>query len=111
MRSVEWDSAPATLRFIEEVERGDAMRLDVAAARLSAEWTPNQNLFVRVAGDYTQDDSSPKNGHRLIVGRTSGAPILSNVFDTRANLRREMEDHVEPLARRHATWDAARRLR
>ena len=59
---------------------------DVTAGRLSAEFTPNQDLFVRLAGDFTQDDSLPKNGHRLIVGRTSGAPILEDVFDTRANL-------------------------
>lgn len=63
---------------------------DVTAARLSAEFTPNQDLFVRIAGDITQDDSNPKNGHRLIVGRTSGAPILDNEFDTRANLTRAL---------------------
>ncbi|MFC0252576.1 TonB-dependent receptor [Massilia consociata] len=59
---------------------------DVTAMRLSAEFTPTPDLFIRLAGDLTQDDSSPKNGHRLIVGRTSGAPILSNEFDTRGNL-------------------------
>ena len=59
---------------------------DVTAARVSMEWMPNADWFVRIAADGTQDDSSPKNGHRLTVGRTSGAPILGNVFDTRANL-------------------------
>ncbi len=59
---------------------------DVTAGRLSAEMTPTPSLFIRVAGDYTQDDSHPRNGHRLIVGRTSGAPILDNVYDTQANL-------------------------
>lgn len=59
---------------------------DVSAARVSAELTPTPDLFVRFAGDFTQDDSSPRNGHRLIVGRTSGAPILDDVFDTRAGL-------------------------
>ena len=63
---------------------------DVTAARLSAEFTPNQDLFIRIAGDITQDDSNPKNGHRLIVGRTSGAPILSNEFDTRGNLTKAL---------------------
>ncbi|MBQ5949527.1 TonB-dependent receptor [Massilia sp. ST3] len=63
---------------------------DVTAARLSAEFTPNQDLFVRIAGDITQDDSNPKNGHRLIVGRTSGAPILPNEFDTRGNLTKAL---------------------
>jgi iron complex outermembrane receptor protein len=59
---------------------------DLTAGRVSAEWQPTPDLFVRVAGDKTQDDSHPKNGHRLIVGRTSGAPILGNVYDTQANL-------------------------
>src|SRR5690606_2886848 len=69
---------------------GENYDKDVTAARLSAEFTPNQDLFIRIAGDSTQDDSSPKNGHRLVVGRTSGAPILSNVFDARANLRKAL---------------------
>ncbi|MCC2956318.1 TonB-dependent receptor [Massilia sp. IC2-477] len=69
---------------------GDNYDKDVSAARLSAEFTPTPDLFIRIAGDYTQDDSSPRNGHRLTVGRTSGAPILSNVFDTRANLMRAL---------------------
>jgi iron complex outermembrane receptor protein len=59
---------------------------DVAAARLSAEFTPTNNLFIRVSADTSQDDSSPKNGHRLTVSNASKAPILDNVFDTRANL-------------------------
>jgi iron complex outermembrane receptor protein len=63
---------------------------DVTAGRLSSEFTPNQDLFIRLAGDFTQDDSSPKNGHRLIVGRTSGAPILDDVFDTQGNLTKAL---------------------
>jgi iron complex outermembrane receptor protein len=59
---------------------------DVTAARLSAEFTPTPDLFIRIAGDYTQDDSNPKNGHRLTVGRTSGAPILDNVYDTQGEM-------------------------
>lgn len=59
---------------------------DVIAGRLSAEFTPTPELFIRVGGDITDDKSDPKNGHRLIVGRTSGAPILPNVFDTQGNL-------------------------
>ena len=59
---------------------------DVTAGRLSAEYMPTPALFIRVSGDMTQDDSHPRNGHRLIVGRTSGAPILENVYDTQANL-------------------------
>jgi iron complex outermembrane receptor protein len=59
---------------------------DLKAARASVEWNPTPDLFVRLAGDITDDDSHPKNGHRLIVGRTSGAPILDNVYDTQAEM-------------------------
>ena len=59
---------------------------DVAAGRMSLEFTPTPDWFIRISGDATQDDSQPRNGHRLSVGRTSGAPILGNVYDTRANL-------------------------
>ncbi|MGX4643620.1 TonB-dependent receptor [Massilia sp. SYSU DXS3249] len=71
---------------------------DVTALRLSAEFTPTPDLFIRIAGDATQDDSSPKNGHRLIVGRTSGAPILANEFDTRANLTKAIGNDQEVTA-------------
>ena len=59
---------------------------DLTAGRVSAEWQATPDLWVRLAADLTQDDSHPKNGHRLIVGRTSGAPILDNVYDTRAEM-------------------------
>lgn len=77
---------------------GDNYDKDVTAARLSAEFTPTPDLFIRIAGDITKDDSSPKNGHRLIVGRTSGAPILSNVYDTRANLMQALGHDQEVKA-------------
>ena len=68
---------------------------DLTAARLSAEFTPTPDLFIRLAGDITDDQSNPKNGHRLIVGRTSGAPILANVFDTQANLTQALGEDQE----------------
>lgn len=71
---------------------------DVTAARLSAEFTPTPDLFIRIAGDVTRDDSSPKNGHRLTVGRTSGAPVLDNEFDTRANLTKALGHDQEVKA-------------
>ncbi|WP_312549478.1 TonB-dependent receptor [Massilia sp.] len=71
---------------------------DVTALRLSAEFTPTPDLFIRIAGDATRDESNPKNGHRLTVGRTSGAPILDNEFDTRANLTRALGHEQEVKA-------------
>ncbi|MES2048340.1 MAG: TonB-dependent receptor [Pseudomonadota bacterium] len=59
---------------------------DVTAGRVSVEISPSSSLFIRLAADTSQDDSSPKNGHRLVAGKTSGAPILANVFDTQAEM-------------------------
>jgi iron complex outermembrane receptor protein len=64
----------------------DNYNKDITAARLSLELMPSSDLFIRVAGDTSQDDSNPKHGTRLTIGKISGAPILSNVYDTRANL-------------------------
>lgn len=71
---------------------------DLTAARVSAEFMPSPDLFIRLAADGTWDDSNPRNGHRLIVGRTSGAPILGNVFDTRANLTQALGHDQEVTA-------------
>lgn len=54
--------------------------------RGSAEWEPTQSLFFRASYDKVDDDSNPKHGHRLVTGLLTGAPILDNVFDTRAGL-------------------------
>ncbi|MCC5864050.1 MAG: TonB-dependent receptor [Wenzhouxiangella sp.] len=56
---------------------------DVLAARASVEWTPTDNSFIRLGGDYFKDDSNPIGGHRLIPGLFSGAPVLDNVYDSR----------------------------
>ncbi|HEX7931284.1 MAG TPA: TonB-dependent receptor, partial [Sphingomicrobium sp.] len=65
---------------------------DVVAARGTVEFAPNENIFVRLSGDYTWDDSNPRGGHRLInslcttlCGLTS-ASVPSNVFDTQGGL-------------------------
>ncbi len=71
---------------------------DVTAGRIPAEFTPTPELFVRLAGDFAQDDSNPRNGHRMTVGRTSGQPILSNVYDTRANFDTALGRHQEVSA-------------
>uniref|UniRef100_B0T3C8 TonB-dependent receptor n=1 Tax=Caulobacter sp. (strain K31) TaxID=366602 RepID=B0T3C8_CAUSK len=51
---------------------------DVWAGRASVEWQPTQDVFFRLAGDITRDDSNPRHGHREI------APIPSSVYDTNA---------------------------
>lgn len=57
---------------------------DVSAGRLSVEFTPNEDVFIRVAADKTVDDSNPRHGYRLLA--TTGFPVLGDVYDTRAGL-------------------------
>lgn len=73
--------------FGENIVTGqDNYNKDVQAARLSLEWTPNDALFVRIAGDWTDDDSNSRQGHRLLPSLLSNEPVLKNVFDTQAGL-------------------------
>jgi iron complex outermembrane receptor protein len=65
---------------------------DMLGARFSAEWEPNGDWFLRLAADWIEDDSDPRQGHRLTVGQLSGAPILDDVFDTRAGLNNPKQD-------------------
>lgn len=66
---------------------------DVWAGRLSLELGGNgEPVFVRITGDYTRDRSNPRNGHRLIAGLLSGAPVLNDVYDTRAGLNSPEQD-------------------
>ena len=59
---------------------------DVLGARFSAEWEPNQDWFLRFAADYVEDDSDPRQGHRLNPAAFSGNPVLKNVYDTESGL-------------------------
>ncbi|MEM7665873.1 MAG: TonB-dependent receptor [Pseudomonadota bacterium] len=58
---------------------------DVWAARGTIEFD-NGPLFVRLSGDYVLDESEARQGSRLIPGLLTGAPVLDDVFDTRAGL-------------------------
>jgi len=58
----------------------------VLAGRFSAEWDVSDAFRFRLAADYSDDDSAPKSGHRLTVGNLTGAPILPDVYDTRAGI-------------------------
>jgi len=60
---------------------------EILAARISAEFMPTRDLFIRIAADRTQDDSLPKAGYRLTAGPApENLPPLSGDYDTRANL-------------------------
>lgn len=59
---------------------------DIWAGRLSVEYNNDSDIFVRLQGDYTRDNSDPRGGHRLIPGLVSGTPVLADVYDTRGAL-------------------------
>jgi iron complex outermembrane receptor protein len=59
---------------------------DVWAFRGTIEMEPTDAFSIRFTGDYTKDNSNPRGGHRLIPGLLSGAPVLADVYDTRAGL-------------------------
>ncbi len=66
---------------------------DVWAGRGTVEFgSPDDRFLIRISGDYTRDKSDPRNGHRLIPGLFSGAPVLDDVYDTRAGLNRPKQD-------------------
>ena len=65
---------------------------NIWAFRATIEMEPTDNFSIRFSGDYTKDESDPRNGHRLIPGLLSGAPVLADVYDTRAGLNTPEQD-------------------
>ncbi len=66
---------------------------DVWAGRGTVEFGGNgAPVLIRISGDYTHDKSDPRNGHRLIKSLVSGAPVLDDVYDTRAALNNPKQD-------------------
>lgn len=78
--------------FGENIETGaEHYDKDILAFRGSVELTPTPDLFIRLSGDYLEDKSNAKSGHRLIPGLFSGAPVLNDVYDTRAGIEGKNE--------------------
>ena len=51
---------------------------DIWAGRVAAEIDAGENISFKVSGDYTEDKSDPRGGHRLIPGLVSGTPVLDD---------------------------------
>ncbi|MBY0344436.1 MAG: TonB-dependent receptor [Sphingomonadales bacterium] len=58
---------------------------DVWAARGTIEFESGI-VKARLSGDYVKDESEARQGHRFIRSLLTGAPVLDDVFDTRAGL-------------------------
>ncbi|WP_232492990.1 TonB-dependent receptor [Novosphingobium kaempferiae] len=73
----------------------DNYNKDIWGARASVDIGGyGEPVLIRISGDYTKDKSNARGGHRLIPGYASGAPVLSDVYDTRGGLndpRQEVE--------------------
>jgi iron complex outermembrane receptor protein len=68
---------------------------DVRSARFSAEWQPSDALFARFAYDYTDDDSTQRQGYRLRpTVSTAQRQLLTNRFDSVAGA-----PQLSPLAK------------
>jgi iron complex outermembrane receptor protein len=73
--------------FGENLTTGDEnYDKDVFAARVSAEWEPTSDFLVRVSADHTEDDTSPRQGYRLLPSGVSGVSPLSGDYDTEAGI-------------------------
>jgi iron complex outermembrane receptor protein len=65
---------------------------DIVAARGTVEFEPSSNVFFRLSGDYTWDDSNPRGGHRLLpplcttACGLADASVPSSVYDTAGGL-------------------------
>lgn len=64
----------------------DNYNKNIWAARATVQVEPSSSLFIRLSGDYTDDKSNPRGGHRLIPGLVSGTPVLRDVFDSQGGL-------------------------
>jgi iron complex outermembrane receptor protein len=78
---------------------------DVWAARGTVELAPGPGISIRFTGDYTRDKSNPRNGHRLIPGLLSGAPVLADVYDTQAGLNTPRQNIKAYGGAMHAEFD------
>jgi iron complex outermembrane receptor protein len=61
---------------------------NVDAFRLSADWNPTDALSFRLAGDWVEDNSPAKHGHREApgLGLAAGEVVLPDIYDTRGGI-------------------------
>jgi len=80
---------------------------DSLGVRFSAEWQPTEDLFVKFAFDHVDDDSDPRQGHRLVPANVSGNPVLKNVYDTEAGLNNPKQSVKATGYSLSAQWNAS----
>ncbi|WDI32346.1 TonB-dependent receptor [Hyphococcus flavus] len=86
---------------------------DILAGRLTLDWGLNDAFSIRVTGDWTEDNSDPRQGHRLLpytdltVMPAVTYPVLDNVFDTRAGLNTPEQSVVARGVSATAEWQVS----
>ncbi|MBV1909845.1 MAG: TonB-dependent receptor [Kangiellaceae bacterium] len=55
---------------------------DVVAGRLTLEYSPSEELFIKMAYDKTEDESNSKGGYRLLPSLLTDAPVPDSVYDS-----------------------------
>ncbi len=63
---------------------------DIIAGRLSVEWNPTEDVFVRLAADSTEDNSNAKHGTRLVPSLNTGEEP-QRPFNSNAGLNYDSE--------------------
>ncbi|SDK64432.1 TonB-dependent receptor [Microbulbifer yueqingensis] len=59
---------------------------DILSGRVSLEFNPSEDLFIRLAADTTQDDSNARFGHLMFDTPYGPETPLDNVYDHRSNM-------------------------
>lgn len=71
---------------------------DLTAARLTLEYRPSDDLFMRLAWDTTKDDSNAKGGYRLLPSLLTDAPVPDSVYDSYTSLPTENSVELDGLS-------------
>ncbi len=71
---------------------------DLTASRLTLEYRPSDNLFMRLAWDKTDDTSNAKGGYRLLPSILIDAPVPDSVFDSYTSMPTDNEVELEGIS-------------
>ena len=71
---------------------------DVFAGRLTLEFTPSDNLFMRLNYDKTTDNSNAKGGYRLLPSLLTDAPVPDSVYNSYTSLPTKNKVETEGLS-------------
>lgn len=90
---------------------------DILAGRLAVEWLPSDRFSIRITGDWTDDNSNPRQGSRLLdfpgapaLGLPEPFPVLEDDFDTRAGLNTPEQSVVAKGVSGVAEWQVSENI-